>query len=266
MLAREVIARTRVSRLLAGYRDRPAARLDAIADVLIALSQMLADLPELAELDINPLWADDDGVMALDARLRVKRGAGAGAAQFAITPYPAELAETVHWQGEAIVVRPIRPEDEPQHRAFIDLLKPQDLRLRFFSARRELPPSESARLTQIDYSREMAFTAVRTLPDGTAQTLGVVRAVTDPDNIDAEFAIIVRSDLKARGLGRLLMKKMIGFLSSRGTHRMVGYVLRDNEGMRGLAKSLGFVVDANASDADALNFVLTLSRQPEPSV
>ena len=266
VLARELIARTRVSRLLAGYRDRPAARLDAIADVLIALSQMLADLPELAELDINPLWADEDGVIALDARLRVKRGAGAGAAQFAITPYPAELAETMHWQGEAIVVRPIRPEDEPQHRAFIDLLKPQDLRLRFFSARRELPPSESARLTQIDYSREMAFIAVRTLPDGTAQTLGVVRAVTDPDNIDAEFAIIVRSDLKARGLGRLLMKKMIGFLSSRGTHRMVGCVLRDNEGMRGLAKSLGFVVDANASDADALNFVLTLSRLPEPSV
>lgn len=266
VLARELIARTRVSRLLAGYRDRPAARLDAIADVLIALSQMLADLPELAELDINPLWADDDGVIALDARLRVKRGTGAGAAQFAITPYPAELAETMHWQGEAIVVRPIRPEDEPQHRAFIDLLKPQDLRLCFFSARRELPLSESARLTQIDYSCEMAFTAVRTLPDGTAQTPGVVRAMTDPDNIDAEFAIIVRSDLKARGLGRLLMKKMIGFLSSRGTHRMVGYVLRDNEGMRGLARSLGFVVDANASDADALNFVRALSRQPEPSV
>ena len=267
VLARELIARTRVARLLAGYRDRPPARLDAIADVLIALSQMLADLPELAELDINPLWADHDGVIALDARLRVKRGAGAGAAQFAITPYPAELAETMHWQGEAIVVRPIRPEDEPQHSAFVDLLQPQDLRLRFFSARRELAPSELARLTQIDYAREMAFIAVRTLPDGTMQTLGVVRAVIDPDNIDAEFAIIVRSDLKAKGLGHLLMQKMIGFLSSRGTQRMIGYVLRDNDGMRELARSLGLAVDVNASDADALHVVLTLPKlPPEPSI
>jgi acetyltransferase len=234
--------------------------------VLIALSQMLADLPELAELDINPLWADDEGVIALDARVRITRGAGAGAAHFAITPYPAELAETVHWQGEAIEVRPIRPEDEPQHRAFIDLLQPEDVRLRFFSTRRELAPSEMARLTQIDYAREMAFIAVRTLPDGTAQTLGVVRAVIDPDNIDAEFAIIVRSDLKARGLGHLLMRKMIDFLTSRGTQRMVGYVLRDNDGMRELAKSLGLAVDVKASDADALHFVLTLPKLPEPPI
>ena len=266
VLARELVARTRVAKLLAGYRDRPPVKLDAIADVLIALSQMLADLPELAELDINPLWADHEGVIALDARVRVKRDAGAGAAHFAITPYPAELAETVHWQGEAIVLRPIRPEDEPQHRAFIDLLQPQDLRLRFFSARRELLPSELARLTQIDYAREMAFLAVQTLPDGKAQTLGVVRAVIDPDNIDAEFAIIVRSDLKARGLGRLLMQKMIDFLTSRGTQRMVGDVLRDNDGMRELARSLGLAVDVKASDADALHFVLTLPKLPKPSV
>ena len=265
-LARELIARTQVAKLLAGYRDRLPVNLDAVADVLIALSQMLADLPELAELDINPLWADHDGVIALDARLRVKCDAGAGAAQFAITPYPAELAVTVDWQGEAIVVRPIRPEDGPQHRAFIDVLQPKDLRLRFFSARRELAPTEMARLTQIDYAREMAFIAVRTLPDGAAQTLGVVRAVIDPDNIDAEFAIIVRSDLKAQGLGHLLMQKMIGFLSSRGTQRMVGYVLRDNDEMRELARAVGLAVDVKASDADALHFVLTLPKLPNPTV
>ena len=123
--------------MLAGYRDHPPADLDAICDVLIAVSQMLADLPELAELDINPLWANHDGVIALDARLRVSRNAGAGAARFAIAPHPAELAETMIWQGETIVLRPIRPEDEPQHRAFVELLQPQDLRLRFFSVRKE---------------------------------------------------------------------------------------------------------------------------------
>lgn len=258
VLAREAVSRTRVAKLLAGYRDHPPAKLDAIYDVLVAVSQMLADLPELAELDINPLLADHEGVIALDARLRVSRKQDAGAAHFAITPYPEELAETVQWNDETILIRPIRPEDEPQHRSFIEALQPEDLRLRFFSVRRELPRSELARLAQIDYAREMAFIAVRNLPDGTSQTLGVVRAVIDPDNVDAEFAVIVRSDLKTRGLGRILMRKMIAFLSGRGTQRMVGYVLRENEAMRKLARSLGFEPVAAPTDADAVFLALNL--------
>ncbi len=258
VLAREMISRTRVSSLLAGYRDHPGIDLDAVCDVLIALSQMLADLPELSELDINPLLAYADGVIALDARLRVSQTPSAGAARFAITPYPAELAETAPWQGGAMELRPIRPEDEAQHRAFIERLEPQDIRLRYFSVRRELLRSELARLTQIDYAREMAFIAVQVPPEGPAQTLGVVRVFIDPDNVDAEFAIIVRSDMKGRGLGHLLMRKMIRFLSGRGTQRMVGAVLHENHGMRELARSNGFVVDAAGSDADALRVVLTL--------
>jgi acetyltransferase len=263
VLARELVSRTRVARLLAGYRDHPPARLDAVCDVLIALSQMLADLPELAELDINPLWADGDGVIALDARVRLSRAAPAGAAHFAITPYPAELARTVTWHGEGIAIRPIRPEDEPQHRAFVEQLQPADLRLRFFSVRRELPRTELARLTQIDYAREIAFIAIRTLPDGTPQTLGVVRAVIDPDNVDAEFAIIVRSDLKGRGLGELLMRTLIDCLAQRGTQRLVGLVLRENAAMRHLALAQGFELDEAGSDPDALRFVLALARQPQ---
>jgi acetyltransferase len=262
VLAREMVSRTRVARLLAGYRDRPPAQLDAVYDVLIALAQMLADLPELAELDINPLWADHQGVLALDARIRVARAAGAGAAKFSITPYPVELAQTMTWQGEAIEMRPIRPEDGPQHRAFLEQVAPHDLRLRFFSVRRELPPSELARLTQIDYAREMAFIATRRLPDGTAQTLGVMRAVTDPDNVEAEFAILVRSDLKGHGLGGLLMRKMVDYLALRGTRRMVGLVLRENHAMRALAASVGLEVDTAGSDVDALRYVLEL---PGPS-
>ena len=224
------MSRTRVSRLLAGFRDHPPARLDAVCDVLIALSQMLADLPELAELDINPLLADHDGVIALDARVRLDRRRPAGADRFAITPYPAELSETIDWEGARIVLRPIRPEDEPQHRAFVEQLAPGDLRLRFFYVRRELPRSELARLAQIDYAREMAFVAVRPDADGKEQTLGVVRATADPDNIEAEFAIVVRSDLKGRGLGHLLLDKMIRYLRSRGTERVVGFVLHENVG------------------------------------
>jgi acetyltransferase len=227
---------------------------------------MLVDLPELCELDINPLLADHEGVVALDARIRVSRRLPAGAARFAITPYPAELEDTVAWQGERIVVRPIRPEDEPQHRTFVDVLRPEDLRLRFFSVRRELPRSELARLTQIDYAREMAFIAERALPGGANETLGVVRAVIDPDNADAEFAVIVRSDLKGRGLGRLLMQKMIGFLSGRGTGRMVGYVLRENQPMRDLARSLGFEAGVSAAGSDSVFVVLKVPVDARPGL
>lgn len=260
VLARELVSRTRVSKLLAGYRDHLVVKLDAVCDVLIAVSQMLADLPELAELDINPLWADHEGVIALDARVREQRARPAGAAHFAIAPYPFELSETVTWHDEQLVLRPIRPEDEPQHREFADSLSPGDLRLRFFSSRLELPRSELARLTQIDYSREMAFIAVRTDADGTQHTIGVVRAVTDPDNVDAEFAIVVRSDLKAQGLGAILMDKMIKYLKSRGTKRMVALVLPDNRAMLELGQSAGMVVDKAGSDSDAVHLVLKLAE------
>lgn len=264
VLARELISRTRVAKLLAGYRDHPAARLEAICDVLIALSQMLADLPELVELDINPLCADAQGVIALDARIRVGRAAQAGAARFAIAPYPAELAQTLAWNGATIELRPIRPEDEPEHRAFVERLQPQDIRLRFFNVRRELPRSELARLVQIDYDREMAFIATGRAGDAVAQTLGVVRAVIDPDNTEAEFAIIVRSDLKAKGLGHLLLGKMIDFLVARGTQRLVCDVLHENHAMRELALSFGFATDPSATNADAIRLALMLPQGASP--
>jgi len=257
VLARELISRTRVARLLAGYRDHAPAQLDAICDTLIALSQMLVDLPELAELDINPLYADADGVLALDARIRLSATLPGGAAHFAITPYPQALEETVMWHGETLLLRPIRPEDESLHRAFVDQLSDEDLRLRFFSARRELPRSELARLTQIDYAREMAFIAVRRLADGSAQTLGVARAVSDPDNIEAEFAVIVRSDLHGLGLGHLLMDKLIRYLRGHGTQRMLGHVLRENRDMRELADGLGLTLTEQGGGE--MNFVLDLN-------
>ena len=258
VLARELIASTRVSRLLAGYRDHPPARLEAISDVLIALSEMLADLPALAELDINPLWADHEGVMALDARVRLSSTPVAGAERFAIVPYPAGLAETVSWEGHEVLLRPIRPEDEAQQREFMSRIEPEDLRLRFFSSRRELPRSELARLVQIDYAREMAFVALAKTPEGKTETLGAVHALADPDNIEAEFAIIVRSDLKGRGLGHLLLDKLIRYQRAHGTQRLVGLVLRENEAMHDLARTHGFRTDRAGSDTTSVRHVLEL--------
>jgi acetyltransferase len=264
-LARELISRTRVAKLLAGYRDHPPAKLDAIVGVLVTLSRMLADLPEIAELDINPLWADAEGALALDARVRISATPVSGASRFAITPYPIELEETATWQGQPLQLRPIRPEDEPQHRAFAERLEREDLRLRFFSSRHGLPRSELARLTQIDYEREMAFVAVRTGPDGTPETVGEARGVIDPDNIEAELGVMVRSDLKGHGLGSLLLAKLIAFLTQHGTQRLVALVLHENQAMRELARRHGFVVDSSHAEPGMLRLVRQLTPELTPA-
>jgi acetyltransferase len=260
-LARELVSRTRVSRLLAGYRNHPPARMDALYDVLIAVSQMLADLPQLAELDINPLLVDESGAIALDARIRVSRQPVAGAERFAILPYPSQWARKLTWSDREIIVRPIRPEDEAQHRRFLERLDPEDIRMRIFQTRRELPRSELARLTQIDYDREMAFIAEALDAHGVRETLGVARTVSDPDRVEAEFAIIVRSDLKGAGLGRLLFQQLIEHARSRGTGRLVGIVLRENKRMLNLCRDLGFEADpTEPAGSDVRRMVKTLGN------
>lgn len=243
-LARDLVSRTRVWRLLQGYRDRPPVDMDALCLTLVQISQMIVDIPEIVELDINPLLADENGVLALDARIRVARPTGDRSRDLAIRPYPAELEEpfTLH-NGLEVLLRPIRPEDEPEHREFLGRLTPEDIRFRFFGLVREFPHSEIARLTQIDYDREMAFIASAPKADGSgSETLGVVRTVTDPDNETCEFAIIVRSDLKGQGLGYKLLEKMIGYCRARGTKTMTGQVMAGNHPMLDMVRALGFRV------------------------
>jgi acetyltransferase len=259
-LARALVERTRVSKLLQAYRDVPAVDMQALLAALVALSQLLADVAQIAELDINPLLADADGVLALDARIRLSAAAPAGAANFAIRPYPAELTECRVWQGRALTLRAIRPEDEAQHLAFLERLSPEDIRMRLFYSKRSIERSELARMTQIDYAREMAFVAVAADPEdaaGAEQTLGVVRAITDPDNQAAEFGLMVRSDLKAGGLGRLLLDKMLRYARDSGTQRLEGMVATDNRPMLALARELGFVLRA-AADGGTYDIVREL--------
>ncbi|MBC8338252.1 MAG: bifunctional acetate--CoA ligase family protein/GNAT family N-acetyltransferase [Alphaproteobacteria bacterium] len=241
VLARELISRTRVSKLLRGYRDQPAADLDAICLTCMQISQLIEDIPEIVELDINPLFADENGVLALDARIGVALTVHDESRRLAIRPYPEELEEPFTLRsGREVLLRPIRPEDEPEHHTFISKLTPDDIRFRFFGLIHELPHTQMARYTQIDYDREMAFIASAPKDGGGRETLGVVRIFTDPDNQEAEFAIVVRSDLKGQGLGTKLMKKIIAYCRDRGTKAIVGQVLEENEAMRRLARSIGF--------------------------
>jgi acetyltransferase len=181
-------------------------------------------------------------VVALDARVRV-RAAAPGTRPFdrlAIRPYPEELARSLQWNGQLLTIRPIRPEDAPAHTVFFSKLTPEDIRLRMFVRMRELTPAQLARFTQIDYDREMAFIATRTGPDGLPETLGVARAVADPDKVKAEFAVTIRSDLSGQGLGTLLMRTLIDYCRQNGTQELVGEALAENRGILRLAARLGF--------------------------
>ncbi len=240
-LARALMAGTRVHRLLMGYRDRPPAALDAIAVALINLAQLVTDIAEIAEVDINPLLADAESVIALDARIKVAPAGRSAPERLAIRPYPQELEETVQLRnGHEMVIRPIRPEDAPILRSAFKKLTPRDVRLRFFAPMSELNQAMAARLTQIDYDREMALVALNPRAGEEADGWGVVRIAADADNTQAEFALIVRSDMQGHGIGRLLMDRILDYAKSRGIAEVWGNVLSENEGMLGLARRLGF--------------------------
>lgn len=249
LLAEDMIRHTRVSRLLAGYRDRPAADRAAIALVLVQLSELVSTLDRVLELDINPLLADPSGVIALDARI-VVAGPGRERRPLAIRPYPRHLEKTIETRsGRRFTLRPIRPEDE---RALIDMLRRstrEDIRLRFFGAIKEFTHSFAARLTQIDYDREMAFVAI---PEGSDEILGAVRLAADPDREAAEYGVMVRSDTKGTGLGYSLMCEILAYARDAGIRVVFGEVLKENDRMLRIAEELGFRKKPSAAASDSV--------------
>jgi len=257
-LARELIARTRISKLLAGYRNVPAADLGAIALVLVKVAQLAADLAEIRDLDINPLLADQDGVIAVDARIAVapvERPATTHP-RFAIRPYPKQWERHATTpDGGHLLLRPIRPQDEELMRRFFSRVTPDDLRLRFFAPVKDIGHAFIARLTQLDYARAMAFIA---LDESSGEMLGGVRLHADANYQNAEYAILVRSDLKGLGIGWLLMQMIIEYARTEGIRRIEGQVLRENATMLAMCAELGFRSVQDADDPGILDVSLEL--------
>ncbi len=162
--------------------------------------------------------------------------------------YPQELEEQVNWHEQSIILRPIKPEDSDEHQRFFAALSPVDIHMRLFYSMRELPALQLAKLTHIDYDHEMAFVAIRKRANGSDETLGVARGIANADNKQAEFAVIIRSDLKGQGLGFLLMNKLITYFRHRGTSVLIGEMLSDNTAMHELMNHLGFTVHAEPGD------------------
>ena len=262
-LAKDLIGRTRVSRILKSYRDVPAVDENAVALLLVKIAQMAADLPEIRELDINPLLADKDGVIAVDARVSIAplsdKIRGSGHYRFAIRPYPKEWERHATLKdGRGVFVRPVRPEDEYLYPEFFTQVSKEDVRLRFFSAMKELTHPFIARLTQLDYARAMAFIAIE---ETTGKMLGVVRLHTDSDFESSEYAVLVRSDLKGLGLGWILMQLIIEYGRAEGVRAIRGQVMSRNKTMLDICARLGFTISPDPQNTDLSLVVLPIAKK-----
>lgn len=234
--------------------------IDALGQVLCQLSELLLAFPEIQELDLHPLQACGAEMVILDASLTLMPVVQ-GRNTLAIRPYPTELEEGAWLKDQShVLLRPIRPEDEPAHKQFVLKVSDEDRYKRFFADVGELGHEELARMTQIDYDREMAFVAVGQDGAFSQQILGVVRAISNPDLSDAEFAILVRSDLKGLGLGKLMMEKIARYARERGIGQLSGMTMPSNRGMINLAKRLGFKIDIQLEDG-VVNMELPCANQ-----
>ncbi|MBW3696277.1 bifunctional acyl-CoA synthetase/GNAT family N-acetyltransferase [Vibrio sp. T187] len=232
--------------------------IDGLSEFLVRISQMVVDCPQIHELDIHPLLVNGNSFTILDADIVLKSYHGDAQERLAIRPYPVELEETHQIKdGSEILLRPILPEDEPLHSDFIQNVSKEDLYKRFFSDVGEFNHEALANFTQIDFDREIAFVAVRE-ELGEDAIIGVSRALINPENTDAEFAILIRSDLKGVGLGRILMNKIIDYCRNKNTEQISGMTMPTNRGMLTLAQKLGFVVDVSFEDGTA-DMVLRLT-------
>ena len=241
-MIKKTVCRTRVAKLLGEFRNMPKINFEALWKVLQRISEMVCELPEIVEMDINPLVADANGVVAVDARFVINYPPTTARRydHMAIHPYPNDLVKHLQLpDGTDIVIRPIRPEDAEMEQEFVRNLSKESRYMRFMQALRELTPDMLVRMTQIDYDREIAFLAL-TREDGKEVEMGVVRYAINPDKTSCEFALVIGDAYQNRGLGGVMMQALIDTARARGLRYVDGEVLAHNTGMLKLMQRLGF--------------------------
>ncbi len=244
LLARRMMQKTRAWTLLQGYRNRPPADMEALEEMIIRLSQMLIDFPQIAELDMNPVMIKDGKAVAVDARILVSEPVRPYPLHLVISPYPQEdESHLVTEEGTRLFVRPVRPEDASLFQNFAKVLSPETIYNRFFSHIKEFDLEMLARFTQIDYDREIALVALDDDPQ-VDQMLGVARIMGDPDRKLGEFAVVVGDPWHGIGIGSSLLEKCLKIAKKQGYQKVQGIVMRENQSMLALGKKLGFQVKA----------------------
>jgi acetyltransferase len=258
-LARYQVVQALKSGKIRGRNALHPLDIPALSQLLVNVSNLIIDCPEIERLDIHPLLVSGNELSLLDVSMQLSAQEAGAPSRLAIRPYPRELEEHVILKDRSqALFRPILPEDEPLLKAFILKVTKEDLYYRYFSEINEFTHEDLANMTQIDYDREMAFVAVHIVNEK-SEIIGVTRAVSDPDNTDAEFSVLVRSDLKGLGLGRRLLDKMINYAGEHGLQRLTGITMPNNRGMITLARKLGFDVDIQIQDG-IVNLSLTLEN------
>ena len=250
-LVKDLIERTHVVKMLGPFRNMPAVNIDALESILLRVSEMVCELPMLMEMDINPLILDEHGALAADARIvvGVRPPSADRYAHMAIYPYPTHLLS--HWQladGTDVVIRPIRPEDVWLVQDFVKNLSEESRYFRFMKSVQQLSESLLVRFTQIDYSREMALIATKTVDDKEIE-LGVTRYAINPDGDSCEFSLVVADSMHGTGLAQKLMTALMDIARDKGLVRIEGEVLKNNANMLKLMKRLGFDAVAHPDDA-----------------
>ncbi len=251
-LTKDLINRTKVSKLLGQFRNMPAVDMDKLVDVLLAVSSMACELPWIREMDINPMIVDENGVVAVDARIVVAypKPSTDPYHHLAIHPYPAHLVKRMQLNdGTDIVIRPIRPEDAEIEDRFIRELSPEARYFRFMNSIQELSQEMLVRFTQIDYHDEMALIAVTQTKDEEEQ-IGVARYTTNVDKTSCEFALVVSDKWQGRGIGHHLMRNLMDVARDRDLEVIEGQVLSKNNRMLNLMKSLNFSISNDPDDTE----------------
>ncbi|MFA6052675.1 MAG: GNAT family N-acetyltransferase [Methylobacter sp.] len=260
-MVEQMIAKTKAAKYLEAFRQLPPADKKALIDALLNVSAMVSELPEILELDINPLIVDEHGVIAVDARIKVETSHQLTPyAHMAIHPYPHEL--TQHYQlanGSNIIIRPIRPEDAVMEKDFVHRLSERSKYFRFMQSLHELTPEMIVRFTQIDYDREMAFVALGD-NGNMPHELGVGRYMMNPDGRSADFALVVADDCQCMGIGSRIMKTLMQTAKSKGISFFESEVLLANNPMLSLVKKLGFSIEAIAGDSEIVRVVKDLRQ------
>ena len=260
VLARRMIEKTRAARYLAAFRNLPAANLEALIETLLLVSDLVERVPEIMEMDLNPIVVGPEHVKALDVRIAIAplTAGQTRTDHLAIGPYPHWLERQVSLRdGLSVFIRPIRPDDAERETAFVGALSPQTRRLRFLGAMKQLSPESLARFTQIDYREELALVAI-TERGGNEAIRAIARFAINKDRTSGEFAIIVADKFQRKGLGKALMIALIESARERGLHILQGETLRENEEMRDLATALGFRSETHNGDDSAVTLTLDL--------
>jgi acetyltransferase len=262
LLARRMMEETKVYGILKGYRSRPAADLTRLEEMMIRLSQLVCDFPEIEAVDINPLFIVNQAPIALDARVIVAPSEIKAPFHLVISPYPNRYEQRIsHNDVGDLLIRPIRPEDAPLVVELFNTLSPQSIYFRFFSPLKTLPPHMLARFTQIDYDREIALVAV-IQENERDRLLGVARVIPEHNRKQAEFAVLVADEWHGKGIGAALMKRCLEVSRPYRFEKIKGIVMADNTKMLALGKKLGFAV-RRVPGSDTYELVLECDRQED---